>query len=795
MREREEPAEDELVRLYPLLPYQIQLLIDAVSVRRAQGGSSPTVGGSSRTIIKHAQQLIVHPKHGLGIHDIGSLVTLDRSYELLEELIPTSWRAEIEQVADRYGYDSLEAKVIKAVALCVEVPALPLTAENIAVLLHPDITAESLRDKVTQAIGRLMADDRLRETDDGYKLQSPEQKDWEQARRTIDLTQGPSVRLRRLLIKSALSALTVSKGRAFKIDVSVEGETVVPGDLPLHIDEANPARREELRSASRENANANRLTWTYELSPNNDTWNALLELHRSRTMIERRDTPNKTPTEVELLGEERERERRLETTTLQRIARDLAAGQLIFRGRVDGVDGGDLRTTAQRLVSDRLDEIYPQLEQFTANIRRDDVMTVLRTTNLGLLPEALRDSSIGLIRVTPSGYELVTDSGPLAALAAEIRTRASYGHEATGSYLESHFAAPPYGAQVEVVQALCAAGLRAGLLEVIHQGQRIANPSDARLDQVFGTLPRFRAAAFRPPALTDFPLERRVDLAEKLEHLTGQAPSGYATDVLAGTIRSFFLPGREAIIRVQSALGGIGIPVPAVVARTRDIIERLGSNDDLEVVKTAHDTWADLVPGRKGAARLDEFTGNHLEDLRAAKREASRSPAGLTADMAAKHAELLDLLASGDLVAHAARIGTITHQLTDSRNAAASEAAERLRIFLIELRSKIAERYGDLGQVAVDEALRPIDALAPPDDLSDIDAVTLETRIDSARNRAEKATHQLDELRAAGHLAWVRVSDLVTDAITSEEELDPVLERIREAVAAELADGKHVRLQ
>jgi hypothetical protein len=41
----------------------------------------------------------------------------------------------------------------------------------------------------------------------------------------------------------------------------------------------------------------------------------------------------------------------------------------------------------------------------------------------------------------------------------------------------------------------------------------------------------------------------------------------------------------------------------------------------------------------------------------------------------------------------------------------------------------------------------------------------------------------------------VRVSDLVTDAITSEEELDPVLDRIREAVATQLADGKQVRLQ
>ena len=59
-----EPAEDELVRLYPLVPYQVQLLIDAVSARRAQGSATPTIGGSNRTLIKHAQQLITIPGTG-----------------------------------------------------------------------------------------------------------------------------------------------------------------------------------------------------------------------------------------------------------------------------------------------------------------------------------------------------------------------------------------------------------------------------------------------------------------------------------------------------------------------------------------------------------------------------------------------------------------------------------------------------------------------------------------------------------------------------------------------------------
>jgi len=787
-----EAGEDEIVRLYPLVPYQIQLLIDAVSARRTQGGASPTIGGSNRTLIKHAQQLIAHPQHGLGDEEVGVLVTLDRSYDLLEELIPTSWRAEVDQVAERYGADSIDAKVIKVVALCVEVPALPLTAVNLAVLLHPAVSAESVRDEVTAALGRLVGDDRLRETDDGYKLQSPEQKDWEQARRAIDLTQGPSVRLRRTVLRQALSGLAVSRGRTFKIDVTVDGENVVSGDLPLHIDEADQPRRDELRAASRERTNENRVTWVYELSP--DTWDALLELQRSRSMIERRDTPNKTSAEVELLGEERERERRHEATALQRFARDLAAGQAIFRGQVDDVDGSDPRSTAQRLIVERIEQIYPQLDEFTANLRREDVLQVLRTTDLSTVNESLGDGGIGLVRVSPTGYELVTDSGPLAALAGEIRSRASFGQEPTGAYLERHFAGPPYGAPVEVVQALCAAGLRAGIVEVIHQGQPIRNPSDARLDQVFTALPRFRAAGFRPPADTDPPLEARVELAQKLEHL-GHNPTGHSTDALATAVRAAFLSGREATIRVESALNGLGIGAPETVARTRALLDRLASRDDVDVVTTAHDTWADLVAGQSDVARLDELVESHLDDLRNAQREARRPPDDLPAPLAAEHEELCDLLAAGDLAGHAARITAIAGRLGRTREAAANDAAARLSVTLDRLRSQLRERFGDLDTGALAEALRPLEGLAPPNDLTGVDSAILEARIGSAPSCAEAVARQLDELRADGRLAWVRVSDLVTEAISEEAEIAPVLERIHEAIAAQLAEGKQVRLQ
>ena len=788
----QEPGEAQLVRFYPMLPYQIQLLIDAVSARRAHGGASPTVGGSNRTLIKHAQQLIAHPEHGLGVQEVGALVTLDLSYELLEELIPTSWRAEIDQVAQQYGAGSVEAKAIKVVALCAELPALKLTAHNIAALLHPHVEAESQREAVGAALARLVLDDRLREAEGVYRLQSPEQKDWEQTRRGIGLAQGTSMRLRRMLLKQALAGLTVMRGRAFKVGLTVDGETLAPGDLSLNIDEADDLRRAVLREESRESAHSNVVTWTYALD--DDTWIALEELHRSREMIYRADVPNKTAADVELISEERGRERRHEETVLRRLARDLTRGQVIFRGRVEDVEGSDLRPTAQGLVGDRLDEIYPRLAEFNADLRRDDVMSVLRTADLGALPEVLRSDGIGLVAATPDGYEIVTDHGPLAALVDEIRSRAAYGHEATGGHLLSHFSRPPFGAPIEVVQALCAAGLRVGLIQVVHQGQRISDAGDVRLDQAFGTIPRFRAAAFEPPAETEVPLETRTSLAERLEQ-QGHALSGYTTGVLAAAVRQAFGPQREAARQIAAALQGLGLAVPDLIGRVRELGDRLLGDDDIDTVTTAYNAWADLIEGRDTTAQLGSLVSDHLDDLRSAQREASRPAGRFPDEVRSSHSELVELLAAGDLVTQAARIIDLARRLAEAREAAALAAAARLTEVVEQQRDRLRSLFDDLEPDVVAEALRPLIELRPPDDPRDADAAALISQIDSANARAAEAEAQLAELRAAGRLSWVRAGEFVTEPISAEEEIDPALDRLREAIATELAEGKQVRLQ
>lgn len=783
----EDLAEDEFVRLYPLLPYQIDVLIAAVSARRAQGGNVPMLGGSNRTIIKLAQQLMIDPRVGLGNRDVGALVTLDRAYDLLEAIIPTAWQGEIRRVADRCGEDSLEVGVAKAVALTMDVPALPLDATNLAVMLHSSVAAESNRDEVAKVLERLVKDEVVRQSDAGYRLQSPQEKDWEKTRKGIDPRPADLVRLRRELLRASLSGLSVSEGRTFKVEITVEGERIIDGDIALRIEEGDTTRVAELRTASREPNAAATIWWSVPQS--DDTYDALVEVFRSKEMIARRDTAARASDELELLGEERTRLARHEIDARRRLAEDLLRGQLIFQGNLDDPRGGELRAVAIEAIRARVRAIYTRIDLFSAGIGRADVMTVLKADDLRGLHPDLSDAGIGVTRVTPDGLEIAVDRDPLKVLIDEIRRRVSYGNEATGAYLEKTFSAPPYGATVEVIQALAAAAIRAGVVEVISQGARITRRDDTRLEGVFRTLPSFRAASFRLQADDEVDLEVRTKVAERLGELTGAPPSP-VIDALGPLLRSTFASDAEACDRVGAALRPLRISVPEAVERTAAIISRLREGSDGETVRTAAETWADLLAGRQVVKKLDAALTDDPHTLGDAIAQVREGPGGLDHEERADFVRLSDLVSGGDLAEYLGQVRTLTIRLAEARRRAREQLLEELREAVDGERQRLRDAFPTVDGGVFDEAARPLSELAADEDgrLS-VDALT--ARLEAVPMRSARVRPALEEVSASGEVARVKVAPLVGDTpITSSEELEIALKRIGDAVEEALGDPR-----
>jgi len=264
---------------------------------------------------------------------------------------------------------------------------------------------------------------------------------------------------------------------------------------------------------------------------------------------------------------------------------------------------------------------------------------------------------------------------------------------------------------------------------------------------------------------------------------------------LAAGLRDFFAAAGEACSKIGAGLMGADLPVPDAVTRLQNIVASFRHGGDADVVTTAAGAWVDLTADHRTVCKLIETLDEDLPLVRKARSEVHAGQEGLPSEASSAVAELADLLAAGDLLSHRGAIKDLTMKVQDARRHAATEAAARVTDKLEEARTAIRARFAEMDSGKVDEALRQLDQLAPPAEPTTVPLGDLLARIELVEPRANNTGRVLEELQAAGNLARVRVMELVSEPITTEEELDIALGRIRQAAVAELADGKQVRLQ
>ena len=175
--------------LYPLLPYQIDLIIEVVSGLRTQGGASKHVGGANRTIIKLAQQLLVHQSIDLASKPVGALAQMDQIYDLVSGNVASEIRSKIDDIGEKVGHP-LAQRVAKAICLLQYVQNIPRTAENLAAGLHPAVDADSRLSEVKAALEALERAHMVRHGNDGYRIPTPAEDDWERQRTSLSPRPG-----------------------------------------------------------------------------------------------------------------------------------------------------------------------------------------------------------------------------------------------------------------------------------------------------------------------------------------------------------------------------------------------------------------------------------------------------------------------------------------------------------------------------------------------------------------------------------------------------------------------------
>ena len=473
-----ELTRESFVDLYPLLPYQIDLIIQVVSGLRTQAGASRHVGGANRTIIKLAQQLLINRAVDMADQPVGALVRLDQVYDLVEENISSEIRAKIAAIPRELNHPFAQ-RVAKVICLLQNVKSVHSSDENIAAALVPEVGSDSPLASVKEALRELEAAHKVRRGDDGYRIPTPAEDDWELVRNGISPKPGDAHRLYAEILASFWQpqpSYTLFDTKTFKAGLAIHGRNVTSGDLTFQFHLADEGSdfeslANELRGRSQQERR--HVFWAVPLD--NAIDHEIVEVFRSREMLARKERETRSEDTRPLLAEEGLRQRQHQDQLRRLLRAACLAGRVYFRGHDRSPDDRavEVSKTAAEILGQVLPDVFDRFQEAAAKVNdvRRGTDAIFTAQNLRGLPQVF--SQLNLLRDENGQTVFRVDSGPLREVLDRIDERANYGETASGRYLADEFANEPFGWDFEVVRLLVLALMRAEKIEATSKAESV----------------------------------------------------------------------------------------------------------------------------------------------------------------------------------------------------------------------------------------------------------------------------------------------------------------------------------
>jgi hypothetical protein len=800
-----ELSRDLFIDLYPLLPYQIDLIIQVVSGLRTQGGVSRHVGGANRTIIKLAQQLLIHPAVNLAEQPLGSLARLDQMYDLVENNIGSDIRAKIASIPREISHP-LAGPVAKAVCLLQFVKSIHRTADNIAAVLYPAVGAGDQRAEVAEALRALEAAHMVRLSDDGYRIPTPAEDDWEKQRNAVNPQPGDAHRLFSEVMMGfwqVTPSWTMLDTKNFKAGLSIRGREVVSGDVRFNVyaDESGQLYdklRDEMRRRSQEEKGE--VFWAVPLNDAIDR--ETVEVFRSQTILQKKEREARTATETALVAEEKVRQRR-HSDELKRLLKEASlAGAIYFRGndRSPSHQVSDVAKCAADVLSRVIPDVYDRFKE--AAIKPTEVKrgleTLLQADSLRGLPTFF--ANLGLTRVEQGGVVIDADNGPLAEALRKIENRVSYGETANGKFLEDEFKKEPFGWDFDAVKLLALCLLRSGRVEAVSKGQVADTVREPLAQESFTNNNLFRQTAFRPKVGLEFP--ELVSASQHFQETFGSTVRELTAACIAAELRAEISRREGEVADAQSLLTINQLPGAEVPETALGQMRAILSGSDNNAVLTFNTAFRTIKDGIKRAAEITQaLTEPRMADLRRARTALEKwsvlaQEPGLDAQLAVRAEELTNLLGRE----------TFYNHLSAIEQYGAVILAEYSRLYEAALAERISayqEACGRLTATAGWEAIgsdeqerisRPLRQGADQDELPATIA-QLRSDKDACEARLKAAIQEVHRLIEGERLVTLRIDAYFSGGIETEEQLESALQGIREALSRLIGEGKKVIVQ
>ena len=800
-----ELSTESFVDLYPLMPYQIDFIIQVVSGLRTQGGASTHVGGANRTIIKLAQQLLIHPDVDLASAPLGTLVRVDQVYDLVSGNIGSEVRGKIDDIGKKVDH-ALAQSVAKAICLLQYVRSIHRTPENVAAALHPALDADSRLSEVKAALDALERAHMVRRGDGGYRIPTPAEDDWERQRASLSPKPGDVSRLHAEIVTALWrpqpqhSFLGV---KVFKTGLYLGGRLSVDGDTPVHLTLAEAGKDHEERvaeSRKRSQTETKSIFWIAALDEAIDR--ETVELFRSKEILSRKERGAQTNDETALVAEEKLRQSRHQDELRRLIKQSLLTGTIFFRGNDRSPDetATDIGRTAAKVLAQALPEVFDRFEEAAARVGKKDLESLMTTENLRGLSSVFTDLS--LVRDQGGKPVFNTEAGSLAEVLSRIENRTTYGEMATGRYLTDEFAKEPFGWDFDVVRLFVIALLRAGKIEATSKGRVIESALALDARNTFPNNNLFRQASFRPKVGLDF--KDVVDASEYFKEVFGREISELEQGVVANAIREEIHRHDEELHEVHTTLVQHSLPGAEVLRSALDQMRSIRAGTEDHAILTFNAVYKELKEAIKRGAELSQvLTETRQHDISRARKALEvvwpflKNEPDLTDDDREDAEKLTDLMAKESFFREIAAIDQHARALEQEHKRRHEEAAQARAAAYEDAAKKLRGTPGweQLGEDQQKRVSGPLVSRATTDGTASMVIPLLRSDLAACSGRLSTAMEAMHRIVDGNRIVRVAASGYFTGGIETEEQLDQALSGLKEQCLELIGAGKKVLVQ
>lgn len=801
-----ELTRERFIDLYPLIPYQIDLIIQVVSGLRTQDGASKHVGGANRTIIKLAQQLLIHEGVKLAENEVGGLARIDQIYDLVAGNLPSEIRGKIELMATRVAHPRAGA-VAKAICLLQYVKSLHRTPENIAAALHPGVDSDSMLPEVKEALRMLIDAHQVRLSDGQYRIPTPAEDDWETTRAQATPREGD---VNRLLAETLVGLWEpkpshhLQEARTFKGGLLHKGRVLIEEDIPFHVitaDAGEDFEKECAEARTRSQSEKRGVFWVVPLDEAIDR--EIREVHRSREILSRKKRVARTRDETSLVSEEEARQRRHESDLKRLLREALLAGSIYFRGndRSPRENVTSITQAASRVLAQVLPEVFDRFGEGAAIVGAKDLEALTQNENLRGMTEVFQ--KLNLLKEQKGQLVFQTESGPLHEVLGRIENLTSYGESATGRHLAEEFSREPFGWSFDVVRLFVVTLVRAGKIKAVSQGTTIDSALALEARNAFKSNNLFKACSFHRK-VSGTTIEDWLAVEDAFRTVFGKSLPQLEAAPIAQAIRTEIEQAERQIHEVLRVLHSHGLPGANSLQEAVDQIRALRTATDDDTLLGFKGGYRSLQEAIKRANELKSaLLEPRLLDLARWRRTVERTWPALSREqdlpeqMEVRAESLKDLLARETFYRHFPEIEVEARAIEEEHRRRFDETArQRAEVYQKAIESlKRDYAWALLNDAQRTQVLYDLASRARVEESPEVELGLLRSDIQACPQRLRSAVVMMNEKLEGQLLVTLDIRDFFAGRLETPDQLEAALENLRHRVEKLLGEGKKVLIQ